>query len=474
MIRVALVAAVLFALCACAGVDAPPPQASERQQAPPLAIVQVLRDGDRWIAEFRFARDSPVWAFSRSALQQGNPRSWRADSWTVETPGVRLARRGWYDVLEADGAVVPRVVRVRFRPYARALATSYDPALAFTDGSTALFDGQFALFPVASAQAAERLPINSAPASRTAISFRDARGGVLHGGRRLQAVTLEGAGTYVLFGPARPIVTASMAAVMDPQLPEWLREFLARFTPQVLARYAEQLGPALETRPTVMVTWAGPTPRVISMGGSVLPGLVTMTFEGEGVLRERAELRNQARWFIAHEGAHFWLGQAVRYGSSNDAWITEGGAELLAIRTVAAIDPAFDAQLELQARLDECVQLSRGRPVASAQERGEHRAYYACGTMFARIAEAAEGRTPGGDFFQFTRRLIAANRADGVLTRGEWLAELTRVSGDPSLARDIRIMIETGVPDPAAHLASLFRRAGIPHSPDAQGRLRLS
>jgi hypothetical protein len=59
----------------------------------------------------------------------------------------------------------------------------------------------------------------------------------------------------------------------------------------------------------VMVSWMGPTAGKVSMGGSVLPGLVTMTFEGEGVLEERPEMRNQARWFIAHESAHFWLGQ---------------------------------------------------------------------------------------------------------------------------------------------------------------------
>ena len=34
------------------------------------------------------------------------------------------------------------------------------------------------------------------------------------------------------------------------------------------------------------------------------------------------------------------------------------------------------------------------------------------------------------------------------LTRAEWLAELTRVSGDPTLARDIGMLADTGAPDP--------------------------
>ena len=75
------------------------------------------------------------------------------------------------------------------------------------------------------------------------------------------------------------------------------------------------------------------------MTGSVLPNLLAMTFEGEGVLRENAGLRDHALWFIAHEAAHFWLGEAVAYQYSRDSWITEGGADLLAFRIVAEVDP---------------------------------------------------------------------------------------------------------------------------------------
>jgi aminopeptidase N len=105
------------------------------------------------------------------------------------------------------------------------------------------------------------------------------------------------------------------------------------------------------------------------MGGSVLPSLVVMRFEGAGVLSESPALRNQARWFIAHEAAHFWLGQAVSYEFSRDAWITEGGADLLAVRTVAALDPSYDARKALQGSVDECIKLTKDKGVASAQQR---------------------------------------------------------------------------------------------------------
>lgn len=462
-----LAAAPLLALAGCAtGGPSPIPPVNG---GAPAATAIVVRNGDSWTVEYRFAQLSPAWAFSRSALQQDIKRSWRPDSWKIETPGVRLTRRGFYDVLEADNGAVPSEVRIRFKPYARALATSYDPALAFTDGSVALFDGQFELFPVQSAQAAEQLPINTPAASRTAISFRDTHGQVLHGGQRHRSVTLQGAGTYVLFGPAKPIVTTSMAAVIDPRLPVWLRSFLGRTMPQMLARYADELGPAVRTKPTIMVSWAGPTPKVISMAGSNLPGLITMTFEGEGVLQERASMRNHARWFIAHEAAHFWLGQAVRYEDSRGAWITEGGADLLAIRTVQALDPGYDWKAALNESISDCAALSKGRGVASAAERGEHRAHYACGALFGLLVEQRTGRP----FSEFIRPLIDANRADGVLSRAEWLAFAGERTGDPALVAWIETTLDRGQDDPAAAIATELHRAGIPFERGEGGVPRL-
>jgi hypothetical protein len=204
------------------------------------------------------------------------------------------------------------------------------------------------------------------------------------------------------------------------------------------------------------------------MRGSTLPDLIAMTFEGEGVTRDNAALRSRALWFIAHESAHFWLGEAVAAQYARDAWITEGGADLLAIRTVAAIDPAFDAQAELQREVDECARLTQGRSLASAEAHGETGAYSACGVVFGLIAEAA-GHRPFG---AFVRRAIRAGGADRVLTREEWLAALAHVARDPALGAGIARLIDEDVADPAALIAGLFERAGIPHRVDA-GRVEL-
>lgn len=464
--RAALAALAMLALAGCA--------ASGSRTVRPLEVA-AIRSGDSWSAEFHFPRRAGAWVFVRSALARIGEQPWRPQSWTVETPGVRLERRGHYDVLvPARGRRVPERVRVRFTPFTGDLIADYDPALAFTDGSVALFSGQFEAFPLDSAAAAGRLPIDlsgaGAPASPTRVTFSDAAGQVLHAGQRYQAVVLDQAsGSYVLFGPAQPIVTEELSTIIDPQLPRWIGDSLARSAPEILAHYAAAMGPAPGPRPTIMVSWAGPTPRIRSMGGSTLPGLIAITYEGAGVLSENAELRAFGLKFIAHEAAHFWLGETIRYQYSRDAWITEGGADLLAIRTVAALDPAYDWRAELDRSIADCATLSTGRGVASAEQRNEHRAYYACGALFGLLAEAASGRP----FTHFVRGLIAANRADTVVTREEWLAALDQVSGDRALSDGIAALLDRGSPEPKAAIGALLTRAGVAFTPGEDGVPRL-
>lgn len=78
-----------------------------------------------------------------------------------------------------------------------------------------------------------------------------------------------------------------------------------------------------------------------------------------------------------------------------------------------------------------------------------------------------------GGFGAFWRRLIDANRKDGIVSQTEWLGAVDRASGDPSLSRSISAMAERGVADPKAEIASLFRRAGIAFEEDRKGALRL-
>jgi hypothetical protein len=443
--------------------------------APVAAEVAVTRAGDVWTATFHFPQAAPAWVFARSSLTRAGALPWREGAWRVETAGVRLERRGHYDMLVGEaGGPVPADVRIAITPFAQELLTDSTPAIRFSSGAIALFSEQFDLFAMPDLAAADALPIDisgdAIPYTRTRVTFRDAAGPILYAGRRVASVGLDDDdGTYILFGPAVPVLSHGMATIIDPALPAWLRAMLLRTTPAILAHYQAELGPAPGLQPMLMVSWAGATPRRTSMRGSTLTDLLAMTFEGEGVLHDNPRIRERTLWFLAHETAHFWLGQAVAIQYARDAWISEGGADLLAIRTVAAVAPDYDWRGALQTSIDDCARLATGQGIAGAEERGEERAFYACGVVFGLVAEGASHRP----FSAFVRRLVDSNRDDRVLTREEWLAALGRVSHDPTLGVDIAHLLDTGDADAAGLIASLFRRAGVAFTRTADGGVRL-
>jgi hypothetical protein len=426
--------------------------------------VQVTRRGEQWTLEYRFSRRAEAWLFRRTSPTRKGDDQWRVRTWIVETPGVRIERRGSFDVLTARRGEVPEVVKLRFTPLAEKLSDDYTPALRFTDGGVALFTGQFDLLPLAKARDAARLPsdLNGVEMPRTEVSM------IFSEGTRTQSHSSDSP-AYVFLGPTRAVETRDVVTLLDPQLPAWIHAALARTVPDLLARYTAQLGKSKAGRPTVIVGWNGPTPLIMSRGGGVLSGQIVMEYEGAGLVTETPERRAEDLWFVAHEAAHFWLGQTVAYEYAREAWITEGGADLLALRVIAELELPFDWRGQLDQAIADCASLTRRKGVESARERNEHRAYYACGVVLGLVAEGLT-RKP---FHVFVRQLVDAHRDTGVVSRAAWLSALELHTRDRSVTRDIVRLLERGDPDPAALIASLFRRAGVGLQLDERGLPRI-
>lgn len=437
--------------------------------------VSVTRNGAEWRADYLLDRDASVWAFYNSSNLNSSRQPWRPRDWLPTTPGLVLERVGDLDVLRMrDGSPVPRRISLSLTPRGDNLEADY-PVLLFTDGSVAMFSGAFDVFPIAlpnvESLTDEDLAQSRRQGGNAQVSWKDEAGPVLAHGRRIdEGVTRDGR-AYVLLGQTRVKEAERLVTVVDPELPAWIAESIETFAPRVIDHYAIRLGQGQTDRPTIMSTWYGPTQGTTNYGGSVLPGLIVMTFEGQELLSPSESVVSENRWFIAHEAGHFWLGQTVRAERSGESWITEGGADLLAVRAMQALDPTFDALEVLQKEVDDCVR-SGDKPVAGAGQRGDHRAYYACGAVLAMSGEALQHRATGGDWFDYLRPLIEENRSSGVLPRSAWLAKLSSLSGDATLAPDVEHFLDAGSPDAAAFIGSLFDRTGVRYE-RAGGRILL-
>lgn len=426
----------------------------------PVASVTVVRSGDKWTADYTLHERAPLWLFAKSILPRESSTSWRVGSVHVLTPGIRLQRIGNYDALVPRRGAMPRKVRISFKPYVKDVEAGYDPALAFSDGSVALYADQFSIQPMpslAAARAADRddatLPTADRPTRMTLI---DRAGPLLFKGQRTARAALTDGAAYVLFGKAQPVIGPAMTTIIDPAMPRWIADALNSDMPRILQHYRDQLGPSPVGQPTLLASWAGQTKGVTSLGGSVLPGMVVMTLEGEGITQPNEQARHHARWFVAHEAAHFWLGQAVSYATPADSWITEGGADLLAFRATAATDPSYDVKKRLSDARAECLPFLPNGGIADAYRRqGDFRAYYACGAIIALAAE----RASKGHFAEFVRTLIARHGADGIVTRAEWLALLDeRAAG---LSSAVTELLDKPHPDAKAALDAFIQRAAI-------------
>ncbi|WP_265587205.1 hypothetical protein [Sphingomicrobium arenosum] len=450
---------------------APNPYEAARAGTPIMQATVTAAAHDDYRLELALGADAPVWIFLRSGTARDTGASWRATSWHVLTDGVTLTRIGHHEALVADdGGALPREIEIAFTPYEGLIHADYQPAIRLGEDVTALFSDHFTLRPAASIAAVQALGADwtmlpDYPGGHPLVRFEgeDFNSGTRHGDFALQNAA------YVFHGTPKPRTSDQLVMQVHPDLPLWLADQLAADIPDILALYAARLGPHEDERPELIVGWGGPTRGTVSLGGSVIAHQIVMRLEGEMLVSPSPAAAAQARQFIAHEAAHFWLGNLVDYGPPGEAWTMEGGADLMALRAAQAVDPAMAARLEtrtLRASERECRRLGAGGPLVTAPERGAAQAFYGCGLLFSLLAEAA-AVDAGGDFFTFWSGLIARHGGDGTVSVEEWLDHYRAIGGDPATAARIHdLAFNRGVDGPL--LDALFA-ASKPARPASNG-----
>ena len=449
----AVLALVFIFISGCAHAPEEPSRRSATETEINSTRVEIRPDGNAFRARFDFPSDAAVWGFHRSALRREDRKPWRPDSWAVLTPGVELVRIGEHDALVAsDGGVVPRTIDIQFEPAAVDLIADYDPALVFTDGTVALFSGVFSAFPFDSR---ETLANASGPfdSPGTRVTMINPGGSVFHAGRYTDRATFEADG-YGIYGDVAVDPSAPVARIFDPQLPGWLGDSLDRDTPAIFRYYEQRLGDHGGAKPLIIASYVKSDVKGVSQGGSTLPGMITMRFEGDQLSRPDAAVFASTRWFIAHEAAHFWLGEAIRYDGRDRAWITEGGADIMAVRATEKLDPAFSASEFVDRATTDCTAAVRESGVEAARRRNEQRPYYACGLLFALAVERA-GASRGEDYFDFLRTLIDAQE-DREVNDEEWLAAAAKFGVGADKIALIRRLLTQASTEPETDLKQLL------------------
>ena len=428
------------------------------------ARVEPRQDG-RFDVSMTLRDDAPVWLFLRSNGPISGAPSWREGSWEVLTPGIELTRIGLHEVLmTSDGSPLPREVRVAVKPYHGNLVADYQPAIRIGPRAIALFSDHFLMRP-----AADAATVRGLGADWTVLPDYDAGHPLarfsgedwLVDGAPARDIAVTEA-EYVLHGTVTPGGNEAIVTYIDPTLPDWLGARLSDQIPDVLDLYAGRWGPHADGTPELLVEWAGPTPGTVSLGGSVIGSQLVMRLEGQALLAENGGAGREVATLIAHEAAHFWLGNLVAYGRPGDAWTSEGGADLAALRALGSIDPgtaerrnAFATRVAWR----QCASFLGDGGLSSAPERGQQKAFYSCGFLLSLAAEEV-ARRRGTDFFGFWSALIEANREDGEVDGEDWFDGVSTMGASPATLASMRTIVQDGGGEAA--LVDLFEAAGLP------------
>lgn len=135
-------------------------------------------------------------------------------------------------------------------------------------------------------------------------------------------------------------------------------------------------------------------------------------------------------------------------------WITEGGADLIAMRTAERLLEGFSAAPMIERAKTACAAALKEGGVESPKWRTATRPYYDCGSLFALAVEKA-GSSRGEDFLDFVRELIA-KASDGVVGKDDWFGAASRFGVTDAKIDLMRRMLSQPSTDPERDIAFLL------------------
>lgn len=462
--RIGLAATAIVLVSCAREVTEPPVDGAD------ITAIAIELGSGTWQVTYHLDAPQSALFFSRS---NGD---YRTATWRPLDGAPPVQRIGGFDSLIFDTPTTQFAYEIT--PYSQGIPRDYTPFLAFSDGGTAMFTGQFELLPAADEAEIEALAGNlmawTGEQPQLGVRVRSDRPMLVQGTSVEGMVehVSNGGGTYVYVGEAELQRGQSYIGVIDGALPEHLRTSLDEDLSALFAIYEEKWGFALPTRSTIYYAFGGFDHPGFSNKGSVLgTDLMVLQSSGEGLREPNPENRVRNLWFFAHEGAHMFQSHVMQqFSVGPDAWIHEGGANAMANSAIQSLPGVPDSFIigEYRTAFENCVtDLERG-DLTTAHVDGRFYAHYHCGQLFNAAADAA---LPDHDLYAFWIAFTAKSEPDGTGPAEAFYATLDELGADPRVAASIRALATTPSEDPRAALSDLLSTSGLNPEFDDMGAL---
>ncbi|RUO25511.1 hypothetical protein CWE09_01880 [Aliidiomarina minuta] len=298
-----------------------------------------------------------------------SPDQSRAQRWELNDAFQILYENDREYLRREDGAYFTQV-KAELTPTYIALDKEYAPFSPFSDGGMLVHSGRFFACTEHCTEDHTKWKIRIELAADEYVIVN---------GQRYQGSASwmdSDSGQKIYVGDAKPQDDGPFISMVDPELPQALRNLMAEHLPELMTFFAEHL-PQPETTPQLYASFSPTTDGRYGHQGGVLPNQVFMHWYGF-VDESMAE---STLWFFAHEAAHLYQKQA--YSSQpHEAWLHEGSAELFAGLAMQHFEQGHDMLKQtLKSATAACTEgVSEGMSFHQAAA-ANSRLHYSCGLV---------------------------------------------------------------------------------------------
>lgn len=356
-------------------------------------------------------------------------------------------------------------ISLTFSSFHDHILKDYNHNLKYTDGSVLLYTNHLALGPNVIKDKAIS-PIE-ASFKGTQFHFSAPKQKIIFDGQVFVETAQwasAGQGTYVYFGDISPIHTDNLIAIVDPNLPKWVKQSMYELLPKLMNYYQQNTGQSLDFKPIVFFNYGDVDDENSNYEGGVLGNVVQLTLNGRRWQDENQDQFNKLFQFVAHEAAHLWNGTAFNYQGNEHSWMHEGGADAFA--NFALADFGLINHKQMLQRFEEaansCGSTKNHQALSESIKLKKYRNFYTCGAVMALASHyAIKAKDPNKSLFDLWKNIFSKNQQNKTYNQADYFEQLNELSGSTKLSTALGEFSDSEVTNNQDAISSWFKETNL-------------
>lgn len=414
---------------------------------------------------------------------------YRDEYWKPQDPEIGVvSNEHGLEVIKSKTGKLFSTAAFRVLPLKKLLDTDYTPMIPFSNGEVLIYPQQFAIIPLLNLDDFEswkpleelKLP----DSQRIVISSTQFKQGIFDGEHQdlpydvTYLLKEKTDGPYVFIGNQSPSSRSKYMTILDPNVPEWVRPFISREFPRAMTFLEKKFSYTPPKLPNLFVTHlnfeADRKPRIRGDASSgPKTKAIALMLRGDGWDKMTTDRREDLHRLLVHEPIHIWNSPNIT-DFAPIAWIYEGGAEALRVRTELELKMRSTKEYEDNHNLYAQRCIDKYIPPLTLDTMKVIPTYnlvYACGFMIGLVTEQI---LEDKDYFKFWSELLRRARLkDMKYGKEDYFELLNESSSRKDVITKIRDFIERPQEDRRKELVELLRMVDVKATEESELKFKI-